>query len=210
MGESEQFKFDILTQMDKTRMSDIFKPLDALSDRFGSPAPPVGVAALPPAPSEAAAAPALSAGSVVAVADAPVVAILGKRAVPTTPLKKGQALMKGTHKLMCEIQSTLNRMKAMKYQNELMVRLQEIVTALQEVYNGVQSLVKEGIELESEYKPFLDKFLDIKSGSQSDRLEGDGVVAHMGRPQIKRKVPGAKKHAKKLKPGAAVPPKKET
>ena len=195
-GQMEQFKFDILTQMDKSRVSDIFKPLEGMSTEMlgNSPAPPP---AAPVAnPLAVAVGNELEAAAAALAVGAPAVVgagVTATRATPTTPLTTSQSLMKAVHKLICEIGSVLHRMKAMKYQNELMVRFASIVSDLQEVYNSVSELVKNAVDTEPPYKPFLDQFLEIKASSLPDRMEGEGVVAHIGRPQKRTAKAGAKR-----------------
>jgi hypothetical protein len=195
-GESDTFEFDIISQMDRSTISDIFKPLDALDpNAFGNNSEAAAAAALvdggSPGPSQ-----------VVAVAAVVPQPEGSKRAVPSTPLKKAQVLLKQVHKLSCEINSLVLRMQSMKYQNELMVRLRTLIEQLQQVFNAVSELVKKGADTDEDYSEHLKAFLDMKTVSLADRQEAEAVTSHTGRPLRKRAEPGvagAKKPCKKKK-----------
>ena len=91
----DQFKFNIVSQMDKSRLSDIFKPLDRLNvGALGSGAepPPLGglASAGPPATSGTGDAGVLALAVGATDVPQPDGTGTGERAVPNTPLKKNR------------------------------------------------------------------------------------------------------------------------
>ena len=89
-------------------------------------------------------------------------------------------------------------MGSMRHQTALQRKLSDIVTQVETIYKQVGELVVSSCDNEEKYAPLLQQFLNLKSESRLDRLEGEGVVASVSRP-IKQKEQGAAK--KKSKAG---------
>ncbi len=117
-------------------------------------------------------------------------------AVPTTPLKRGSALLKTMNKYVCHIKGILLRMNTLKYQSEIKQRLVHVSDSVEGLFQQLSRLVKDKTDTQEPYDPILKQFVDLKAVAEDDILEAEGVVEAAGRP-AKRAAPAAGKRVKK-------------
>jgi hypothetical protein len=118
-----------------------------------------------------------------------------KVAVPATPLKKGQALVKVMHKYMCNLQGMQIQMNLMRHQSLLQDKLRDHVALIQQTYNRGGKLAQTGCNEQPTWDALAADYLAIKESCKDDVNEAASVVASTARP-AKGTMPSAKKGAK--------------
>jgi hypothetical protein len=89
-----------------------------------------------------------------------------KRALPSTPLSRGQALHKAIHKYMCTIESNVLKMSGLRHQEGLRGQMVAMKEKLVTIYNDVGKLVKAGCDTEASYEKHLNLFVMAKNEAQ--------------------------------------------
>lgn len=193
---TDTMKFEIATHMDSSAMSDMFRlPSHAMGDsaeampatkpRLGHPSIPMtplgnvlnleGSLPSPHTPSMASAAPGTATGTPGrAAADASAKKDKNDknkkdkrdRALPTTPLARGQALCKAVHKTICSVASCGIRMSGIQHQDQLKSQMKKLETTLATIYNELTKLVKAGVNDEASYEKLMNQYLNAKSEAQ--------------------------------------------
>ena len=193
---TDTMKFEIATHMDSSAMSEMFRlPSHVMGDsaeampsstaRLGHPSIPraplgaaLNVESLQGSALPSPQTPTLSPGAAPGTGSAADAASAKKakkdahkkdkrdRALPTTPLARGQALCKAVHKTICSVASCEIRMSGIQHQDQLKGQMEKLEAVLATIYNDLTKLVKAGVNDEASYEKLMNQYLNAKSEAQ--------------------------------------------